>query len=297
MKNFIGFNSDIIAGEVIREEICEIATSKSVGMYRIEYFTKYYNVDELRNKLLNNKDKNKTESANINEKISEKENNEESKDNKGDEKEKKEKSKDTKDVEQENKEEDRDKKEEEKDKKEEEKDSKEEEKENKEEENKDEKLEFSNNNKNGKENEDEKSKNKGKEKIETEIEEDLDNKSTNKKYDVSQVNESSLIYKKFRNGIESYVLEDNSIKDKNKVKSTLIRYIFVNESHYDKEFKAILKSKSLSHLKKLNFFSPEEIFDEVKEKDISNFNNLYRLRADLPFLKKDSIIINIDLNN
>ena len=141
-----------------------------------------------------------------------------------------------------------------------------------------------------------KKKNKGKEKIETEIEEDLDNNSTNKKYDISQVNESSLIYKKFRNGIESYVLEDNSIKDKNKVKSTLIRYIFVNESHYDKEFKANLKSKGRSHLKKLNFFSPDEIFDEAKENDISNFNNLYRLRADLPFLKQDSIIINIDLN-
>ena len=324
MKNFIGFNSDIIAGEIIREEICEIATSKSVGMYRIEYFTKYYNVDDLRKKLLNNKNKDNSENANINEKISEKENKEEEKnnkeeekdnkeevkenkeeekdnkeevkDNKEEEKDNKEEEKENKEEEKDNKEEEKDNKEEEKDNKEEEKDNKEEEKDNKEEESKDENEEFSNNNKNGKENEDGKNENKGKEKIETEIEEDLDKKSTNKTYDISQVNESSLIYKRFRNGIKSYVLEDNSIKDKNKVKSTLIRYIFVNESHYDKEFKATLKSKNITNLKKLNYFSPDEIFDEVKENDISNFNNLYRLRADLPFLKQDSIIINIDLN-
>ena len=346
MKDFIGFNSDIIAGEIIREEISEIATSGNLGMYRIEYFTKYYNVDDLRKKFLNNKNKDKSENANINEKISEKENNEEEKDNKKEEKDNKKEKEDNKEEEKDkkegeksnkeeekdnkdkdnkeeekdnkkeeeekdnkeedkakieeeendNKEEVKDNKEDEKDNKEEEKDNKKEEKDNKMEENKEENLESSNNNKNGNKNEDEKGKNKDKEKIETEIEEVLDKKSTNQKYDISQVNESSLIYKKFRNGIKSYILEENSIKDKSKVKSTLIRYYFVNESQNDKEFKATLMHKNISNLKKLNFFSPEDIFDEVKENNITNFNNLYRLRADLPFLKQDNIVININLN-
>ena len=54
IKKYIGFNSDIVPGEIIREEIVEIATSKNLGLYRLEYFTKYYKVDELRNKLLKN---------------------------------------------------------------------------------------------------------------------------------------------------------------------------------------------------------------------------------------------------
>ena len=248
LKNFIGFNSDIIAGEIIREEICEIATSKAVGMYRIEYFTKYYNVDELRNKLLKNKDFNKNENGNIKEKISENNNKEEEKENKevlekkeeGNENKEENKEEENKEEQKnkekglENKEEGKENKEDEKENKEKENKedglenkevglNKEEEKDNKEEENKDEKenkeeenLE-DNGNKIGKENEDEKGKNKDKEKIETEIEENLENTRTNKKYDVSEVNESKLIYNIFDNQIESYVLEDNSIKDKNKV--------------------------------------------------------------------------------
>jgi len=302
MKDFIGFNSDIIAGEVVREEILEIATSRSVGMYRLEYFTKYYNVDELRNKLLNDKNKSNIENSNINEKIAEKlnkekeeakekDNKEEEKDNKEGEEENKKEEKANKGETKDNKKEENDNKEEPKDNKKDENDAKEE---NKEEENKEEKLE---DNQNRKENKDEKGKNKDKEEIETEIEGDLDRKSTNRKYDISEVNESSLIYNKFSNGIESYVLEDNSIKDKSKVKSTLIRYIFVNESRFDKEFKAVFKNKNISNLKKLNFFSPDEVYDKVKERNITNFSNLYRLKGDLPFLKQDSIIINIDLNN
>ena len=55
IKEFIGFVSDIIPGEIVREELVEIATSGSVAMYRLEYFTKYYNVNELREKLLKKK--------------------------------------------------------------------------------------------------------------------------------------------------------------------------------------------------------------------------------------------------
>ena len=53
MDNFIGFKSDIIPGEIVREEISEIAKTYSLSIQRIEYFTKYYKFDELRNALLN----------------------------------------------------------------------------------------------------------------------------------------------------------------------------------------------------------------------------------------------------
>ena len=42
MKKFIGFNSDIIPGDIVREEIIQIASKNSMAIYRIEYYTKYY---------------------------------------------------------------------------------------------------------------------------------------------------------------------------------------------------------------------------------------------------------------
>ena len=53
MDNFIGFKSDIIPGEIVKEEISEIATTRIFSIQRIEYFTKNYKFDELRNALLN----------------------------------------------------------------------------------------------------------------------------------------------------------------------------------------------------------------------------------------------------
>ena len=53
MKNFTGFIGEIIPGKVIREEIFGIAKNSGLAMYRIQYFTKYYQLDELRDRLLN----------------------------------------------------------------------------------------------------------------------------------------------------------------------------------------------------------------------------------------------------
>ena len=52
MIYFTGFISEIIPGEVIREEIFGIAKRYEVAMYRIHYYTKYYYLDELRERLL-----------------------------------------------------------------------------------------------------------------------------------------------------------------------------------------------------------------------------------------------------
>ena len=58
MKTFIGFISDIIPGQIIREEIIQIAETKSLAMYRIQYYTKYFKTEELRKILLNKEDNN-----------------------------------------------------------------------------------------------------------------------------------------------------------------------------------------------------------------------------------------------
>ena len=53
MKLFTGFIGEIILGEIIREEIYGIAKSAGHAIYRILYYTKYYQLDELRDRLLN----------------------------------------------------------------------------------------------------------------------------------------------------------------------------------------------------------------------------------------------------
>ena len=52
IKNFCGFIGEMIPGEIIREEIYGIARKKTFAMYRIHYYTKYYILNELREKLL-----------------------------------------------------------------------------------------------------------------------------------------------------------------------------------------------------------------------------------------------------
>ena len=61
LKKFIGFNSDIIPGQIIREEIVQLAQTKKLAMYSIQYFTKYFKTEELRNILLHKNDGNNEE--------------------------------------------------------------------------------------------------------------------------------------------------------------------------------------------------------------------------------------------
>ena len=54
IDNFIGFNTEIIPGEIIFEKIKKSSSQyHNYHIYRVEYITKYYKVEELRNKLLN----------------------------------------------------------------------------------------------------------------------------------------------------------------------------------------------------------------------------------------------------
>ena len=115
--------------------------------------------------------------------------------------------------------------------------------------------------------------------------------------DVSEKNENSFIYSLFGRSVRAYILEDNSLKDKNKVKSTLIRFVFSKITSSDKKFQAeIRQTNSISRIEKINYFSPKKVLDTVEGNNISNFHSIYRLRGDLPFLKDENIGITINFD-
>ena len=306
----------------MREEIVQIATSNSLAMYRLIYYTKYFKVEELRKNLLNNKDK-----KNENEESKEKKGEDQKTDNKEEEKKEENKEKEKKDEENkekieeekldEHKEENKDEKKEEKkedEKKEEEKKenkNKKEKQEEKKEDKEKEKVEKdkSNEEENKKKGEDEASKeskkeesekkdNKEEEITETEITNKLELKNRTKKYDISEKNENSFIYTSFPNRVDAYILEDKTIKNKNKVKITLIRFIFANSGERNKNFRAKIKEvKTISSIESVNQFNPKFVNDIVEENNISNFHSIYRLRGDLPFVKDENMGVTIDFND
>ena len=329
IKRYIGFNPDIIPGEIVREEIQQIAQTRTLAMYRIHYYTKYFNRDELRNSLLKNSEKKEEENKKNDENKEKEEDKKETanqdpkkEENKPNEEEKKQENKET----EKDKEIDKDKEKSEGDntenKKENETDSKEdtkkdevnkekttEEKEEKEKENKEgeekkedgekkegeEKKEDGEKKEEKKENEEEEEeKNEEKEaeeNIETEIDGELDKKNHEKR-DISECTENNFIYRKSKLPI---ILEDKTLKDKNKVKSTLIRFVFTNEDVCQKSFKAKIKRSDIKEIVRLNCFLPQYVFDKIKAKDMTNFFNVIRIKSDLPFMNRDDGSINIDM--
>ena len=369
MKKFLGFNCNIIPGDIVREEIVQIASGDYLAMFRLEYYTKCYDTKTLREKLLNQEKNNNNDKINIKEdkkeeiteKIEEANPKEEEKlnDKKEEEKEKidnKEKKSDKKDS-LENKEENEKVKEEEK--KEEEKkenpqneegekkentegenktEHKEEEKQNDniskssisieipkesepnpEEEKNPEEIQPNKEEKPQKEKEEDKTKKeeqkeeteKSSEKetkentpLETDIDDSLEIREKNKnrtvkKYDVSSVTEDKIIYNILPKRESSIILEDESMKDRNKVKRVLFRFIFTNKSENPKKFRATISiNNDLTKLTKNNCcLIPRFIFDKVKEENITNFNNVMRIRGDLPFVERDDSAVSIDITS
>ena len=135
------------------------------------------------------------------------------------------------------------------------------------------------------------------EEIETEITYKLDKKDSTVKHDVSEENENSFIYDLFGRTVVTHILDDKSLKNKNKVKSTFIRFIFVKTDSKGKNFNAIItKNKRLKKLINLNFFTPKLISDRVEGNDLVNFHSIYRFRENLPFIKSDNMAITIDFD-
>jgi len=80
IEEFLGFNPDFIPGEIVKEEIQTIVKSRYLELLRIEYFTTYYKIDDLKKLInenkeinLNNKKENENKNIEINEKLDEKE--------------------------------------------------------------------------------------------------------------------------------------------------------------------------------------------------------------------------------
>ena len=119
----------------------------------------------------------------------------------------------------------------------------------------------------------------------------METQKSGQKYDISEKNENDFIYDKNEKPI---ILEDEKLKDRNKVKSTLYRFIFTNKDRRKKIFRAEISSKGITGLMKLNSFLPPNIFDKMEANDNVNFYNVVRIRGDLPFLKRDDGIISIN---
>ena len=141
--------------------------------------------------------------------------------------------------------------------------------------------------------------------IETEIDDSLEkqelkNDKIVKKYNIStSQSEVNYIYDKLPYGQSTVILDNDYIKDKNKVKRVLFRYILTNTNYDARSFKSVISTKeSLTGIKKYNSsVIPEFIFGRIKRQDMSNFYNVYRIREELPFMERDNIKINIAMGD
>jgi hypothetical protein len=66
VSNFTGFIPDYIPGEIAKSEIQSIVRTPKLELIRIDYYTKYYDIDEFKNKIITQNSENKVD--NINEK-------------------------------------------------------------------------------------------------------------------------------------------------------------------------------------------------------------------------------------
>ena len=134
--------------------------------------------------------------------------------------------------------------------------------------------------------------------------EDLDSEIS-PKLDISDI-KHELDKKDFLTEIlRKYLLDKNilTIKDssfsekkrKRKIKSTLIRFIMLNLTTQHSPMLIQISHKDIPDEVKSNFYHQLSFWDLLKYTEASNFLNIYRIRNDLPFLKKKQIGINIDI--
>ena len=95
--------------------------------------------------------------------------------------------------------------------------------------------------------------------------------------------------------ISKVIIEDSSIKNKSKIKSSLIRFIIISLQSIDNDIHIAISKKDMPNEVKHNYYYPDNYIDYIKEMNISNFMNINRLRTDIKFLKSEQIGINIDV--
>ena len=131
--------------------------------------------------------------------------------------------------------------------------------------------------------------------IESEINSDLENLKETIKYDISEMNENDIVNNIYNDEIKNYIIQDRT-KSKNKVKNTLIRFVFTNTDNISRNFSAnIFYDKKTNNIMKLNGFFPKEIIDNVNENNIKYFLNIYRFRDDLEFFNKDNVLVSLEV--
>ena len=141
-----------------------------------------------------------------------------------------------------------------------------------------------------------------KEPLETDIDNSLEEENRRidiRKYDISSSTEEKIIYGILPKKESIVILEDNNIKDKNKVKRVLFRYIFTNTAEEKKDFRASVFSRIPEHsVQKFNScLMTRFIFDRINGEDMTNFYNLMRIRGELPFIERDNVAISVDLTD
>ena len=230
VEKFIGTNPNMIPSDIVKEQIEVIASGDSMFLMRLEYFTKYKNIEEIRNNLLKKDDK-----------IKKKETEDEKKD---------------KDNEEQTKEEN----------------------------------------------------DLNKKKIRNELEEKSDD--DDEEHNIFKINVSNIkneidgkefmfdmISKLTKYSFSKIDIIDNSIKDTKNVISSLIRFVIITTQSADSMLHINISEKNIPEETKENYYYAHFFKDNIKGRNISNFLNIYRIRNDLSFLKKNDIGINIDVKN
>ena len=101
--------------------------------------------------------------------------------------------------------------------------------------------------------------------------------------------------------VKKYLYRKGKVTIKNpdkkdiKGKSTLIRFHMLNVSSQQSPMQILISQKDIPDDVRENYYYPQVFWDLLKAEDAQNFLNIYRIRNDLPFLKKEHIGININI--
>ena len=98
-----------------------------------------------------------------------------------------------------------------------------------------------------------------------------------------------------RNSLDKIIIEDSSIKNLKKVKSSLIRFVIITTQTSDSDMDIKISEKDITNEARENYYYPNFFIDRIKNRNISNFMNINRIRSDLSFIKNNHIGINIDV--
>ena len=124
---------------------------------------------------------------------------------------------------------------------------------------------------------------------------------SNAELDITEVNNELDKNKFLKEILRKYLYQkgqliiNNPDKKNIKGKSSLIRFQMLNITTQQSPMQIQINQKEIPDDVKENYYYQPVFWDLLKAEDASNFLNIYRLRNDLPFLKKDHIGVNINI--